>query len=475
VQLVFSADFFDKTGTREKIMKSIQLRTEIPGPNSIALMRRREAAVPRGPYHATPVFAARSEGAMIEDVDGNRFLDFAGGIGCLNTGHRPAQIEDAIRRQLEKYLHLCFSVTPYEGYVAVAERMNALAPGKFAKKTLLVNSGAEAVENAVKIARAYTKRPAIIAFNDAFHGRTLMALSLTSKTHPYKAGFEPFPGDVYRLPYAYCYRCSYGLTYPSCELACATALEDAFKRIVAAESVAAVIAEPVLGEGGFIVPPKEYYSVLQEICHKYGILFIADEVQSGIGRTGKFFAIEHYGVEPDIITSAKSLGGGLPLAAVTGRAEVMDAAGVGGLGGTFGGNPAACAAALAAIEIIEQDHLLARSTHLGRKFEERGKNWMKQFQVVGEVRGLGGMCAIELVRNPATREPAGEETKKLAQYCYEHGLITITAGTYGNVMRILVPLVVTDSQFDEGLEVLESGLAHVSATAPPKQLVTSNL
>jgi len=210
-------------------------------------MQRREAAVPRGPYHATPIFAARADGAVIEDVDGNKFLDFAGGIGCLNTGHRPAQIESAIRQQLEKYLHLCFSVTPYEGYIAVAEKLNALAPGKFSKKTLLVNSGAEAVENAVKIARAYTKRPAIIAFSDAFHGRTMMALSLTSKTHPYKAGFEPFPGDVYRLPYAYCYRCSYGLTYPSCKIACATALEDAFKRVVAAESVAAVIAEPVLG------------------------------------------------------------------------------------------------------------------------------------------------------------------------------------------------------------------------------------
>jgi 4-aminobutyrate aminotransferase/(S)-3-amino-2-methylpropionate transaminase len=456
-------------------MKSIQLRTEIPGPNSKALMKRREAAVPRGPYHATPIFAARAEGAVIEDVDGNKFLDFAGGIGCLNTGHRPAQIESAIRQQLEKYLHLCFSVTPYEGYIAVAEKLNALAPGKFAKKTLLVNSGAEAVENAVKIARAYTKRPAIIAFNDAFHGRTMMTLSLTSKTHPYKAGFEPFPGDVHRLPYAYCYRCSYGLTYPGCKLACATALEDAFKRVVSAESVAAVIAEPVLGEGGFIAPPQEYYSVLQEICRKHGILFIADEVQSGIGRTGKFFAIEHYGAEPDIITSAKSLGGGLPLAAVTGRAEIMDAAEVGGLGGTFGGNPVACAAALAAMEIIEKDGLLARCTALGRKFEERGKKWEKQFQVVGEVRGLGGMCAIELVKNSITREPAGEETKKLAQYCYEHGLITITAGTYGNVMRILVPLIVSDAQFSEGLDVLEAGLAHVCSAAPERQFVTSNL
>src|SRR5262245_21459749 len=305
-------------------MKTIQLRTEIPGPKSRALMAGLEAAIPRGPSNATPVFAAHAEGAIIEDVDGNRYLDFAGGIGCLNVGHRSPLVLSALREQLEKYLHLCFSVTPYEGYVAVAEKLNALAPGKFAKKTLLVNSGAEAVENAVKIARAYSKRPAIIVFNDAFHGRTLMALSLTSKTHPYKVGFEPFPGDVYRLPYAYCYRCSYGLEYPSCKMACATALEDAFKRVVAPESVAAVIAEPVLGEGGFIAPPKEFYAIVKEICREHGILFIADEVQSGIGRTGKFFAIEHYGVEPDLIASAKSLGGGLPLAAVTGRAEVMD-------------------------------------------------------------------------------------------------------------------------------------------------------
>src|SRR5258707_2043910 len=344
-------------------MKSIQLKTEIPGPKSKALMKRREAAVPRGPYHATPIFTARSEGAMIEDVDGNKFLDFAGGIGCLNTGHRPAEIESALRGQIEKYLHLCFSVTPYEGYVVVAEKLNALAPGKFPKKTLLVNSGAEAIENEVKIERAYTKRPSVIAFNDAFHGRTMMALSLTSKTHPYKAGFEPFPGDVYRLPYAYCYRCSYGLTYPSCKLACATALEDAFKRVVAAESVAAVIAEPVLGEGGFIAPPKEYYSTLHEICHKHGILFIADEVQSGIGRTGKFLSSEHYGIEPDIITSAKSLGGGLPLAAVTGRAEVMDAAGIGGVGGTVGRKPPSCAAAPAALGLNGKDRLLARCPH----------------------------------------------------------------------------------------------------------------
>src|SRR5215472_14696172 len=457
-------------------MKTIQLLTEIPGPKSRALMQRREAAIPQGPYHATPIFAARSEGAVIEDVDGNRFLDFAGGIGCLNTGHRPAEVDSAIRAQLEKYLHLCFSVTPYEGYVALAERLNALAPGKSAKKTLLVNSGAEAVENAVKIARAYTKRPALIAFNDAFHGRTMMTLSLTSKTHPYKAGFAPFPGDVYRLPYAYCYRCSYGLTYPGCKLACASALEDAFKRVVAPESVAAVIAEPVLGEGGFVAPPKEFFSVIQEICRKHGILFVADEVQSGIARTGKYFAIEHYGVEPDLITSAKSLGGGLPLAAVTGRAEIMDAAGVGGLGGTFGGNPLSCASALAALDVIEKGGLLARSAQLGRKFEERAKSWQRNFPMVGDVRGLGGMCAIELVKDAVSREPNADATKKIAQFCYEHGLITITAGTYGNVMRILVPLVVTDEQFDEGLDVLEAALAHVSGTAvPQRRLVSSNV
>jgi 4-aminobutyrate aminotransferase / (S)-3-amino-2-methylpropionate transaminase / 5-aminovalerate transaminase len=430
-------------------------------------MARREAAVPRGPYHATPIFAARAEGAALEDVDGNRFLDFAGGIGCLNMGHRAPRVTSAIRDQLDKYLHLCFSVTPYEPYVAVAEKLNALAPGKFAKKTFIVNTGAEAVENSIKIARAYTKRPAVICFEDAFHGRTLLTLSLTSKTHPYKAGFAPFASDIYRIPYAYCYRCSYGLKYPSCNLACAHALEDAFKRIVAPESVAAIIVEPVLGEGGFIAPPREFFPIVQEICRKHGIVFIADEVQSGLGRTGKFFAIEHYGVEPDLITTAKSLGGGLPIAAVTGRAEIMDAPGVGGLGSTFAGNPASCAAALASIEIIEKEGLLARSTGIGKRFEERARNWQKRWPLVGDVRGLGGMCAMELVRNAETREPAEAETKEVAHYCYEHGLITITAGTYNNIMRILVPLVVTDEQLGEGFGIIEAALAAVAERKQP--------
>jgi 4-aminobutyrate aminotransferase/(S)-3-amino-2-methylpropionate transaminase len=421
-------------------------------------MDRRNAAVARGPFHSTPVFAAKAEGAVIEDVDGNRFLDFAGGIGCLNIGHRDGRVLDALRKQMEQFLHVCFSVTPYESYIAVAEKLNALAPGKFTKKTLLVNSGAEAVENAIKIARAYTKRPAVICFEDAFHGRTLMAMTLTSKPHPYKAGFEPLASDVYRIPYAYQYRSEAGATAEEF----ARHLEDAFKRQVAAENVAAVIAEPVLGEGGFVVPPRDYFDALHKICKKHGILFIADEVQSGIARTGRWFASEYFGIEPDLVVSAKSLGGGMPLAAVTGRAEVMDAPGVGGLGGTFGGNPLSCAAALAALETIEKEELLARSIEIGKKFEARARSWQKKWELVGEVRGLGGMCAIELVRDTRTKEPADTETKELSKYCYEHGLINITAGTYGNVMRILVPLVVTDAQFEEGLDVIEAGIATVA-------------
>lgn len=439
-------------------MATIQIRTEIPGPRSRALMARREAAIPRGPANATPIFAARADGAVIEDVDGNRYIDFAGGIGCLNIGHRSPRVISAIREQLEKYLHLCFAVTPYEGYVAVAEKLNSLAPGNFVKKTILVNSGAEAIENAVKIARAYTNRPAVICFEDAFHGRTLLTMSLTSKTHPYKAGFQPFASDIYRIPFAYPYRNASGATSEDF----AHHLKDAFTRSVAPESVAAVIAEPVLGEGGFVVPPRDYFKLLQNICREHGILFIADEIQSGFARTGKWFASEHFGIEPDLITTAKSLGGGMPIAAVTGRAEIMDAPGPGSLGGTYCGHPASCAAALAAIETIEKDGLLARSTVIGEHFEKRARAWQKKWPLVGDVRGLGGMCAMELVRNAETREPADTETKEIAKHCYEHGLILITAGTFNNVIRILVPLVVTDEQFKEGLDVLEAALAGVA-------------
>ena len=443
-------------------MSTIQLRTAIPGPRSQVLMKRRNAAVVRGAYHATPVFVAKSEGAVIEDVDGNRLLDFAGGIGCLNTGHRAPAVIDALRRQLDRFLHTSFNVLPYESYIAVCEKLNALAPGKGAKKTVLVNSGAEAVENAIKIARSYTKRAAIISFEDSFHGRTYMAMAATSKTHPYKAGFEPFPSDVYRIPYAYCYRCSYSLRYPSCEVFCAKHIEDTFKRVVAAESVAAVIVEPILGEGGFVTPPPEFYPTLAEICRKHGILVIADEVQTGFGRTGAMFACERLGLEPDLVVMAKSLTGGLPMAAVTGRAEIMDAPGVGQLGGTFGGNPLACEAALAVLEIMEKENLCGRANALGERFRKRAAKWQSQWELIGDVRGLGAMQALELVRSKATREPADEETKQVAQYCYEHGLIMITAGSYSNVIRLLMPLIVTDAQMDEAMDVLESALAHVA-------------
>jgi 4-aminobutyrate aminotransferase / (S)-3-amino-2-methylpropionate transaminase / 5-aminovalerate transaminase len=443
-------------------MSTIQLRTPIPGPRSQALMKRRDSAVAVGAYHATPVFVDSAEGAVVEDVDGNRLIDFAGGIGCLNTGHRAPAVVAAVRRQLDRFLHTSFNVLPYESYVAVCEKLNALVPGKGPKKTILVNTGAEAVENAIKIARFYTKRAAIICFEDAFHGRTYMAMAATSKTHPYKAGFEPFPSDVYRIPYAYCYRCSYSLRYPSCNVHCARNIEDTFKRVVAAETVAAVIVEPILGEGGFVTPPAEFYPTLGEICRKHGILLIADEVQTGFARTGAMFACERLGLEPDLVTMAKSLTGGLPMAAVTGRADIMDAPGVGQLGGTFAGNPAACEAALAVLEIIERENLCARANALGERFRKRAAKWQSQWELVGEVRGLGAMQALELVRSKSSRQPADEETKQVSQYCYEHGLVTITAGSYSNVIRLLMPLVLTDAQMDEALDVLQAALAHVA-------------
>ena len=448
-------------------MASIQIRTSIPGPRSKELMQRRNAAVAQGVFHVTPIFIERAEGAVIEDVDGNRMIDFAGGIGCLNTGHRPASVVNAIKKQLDRFLHTSFNVLPYESYVRLSERLNAIAPGPGPKKTMLVSTGAEAVENAIKIARAYTKRPAVIAFEDAFHGRTYMALALTSKTHPYKAGFEPFPGEVYRVPYAYCYRCSYAKTYPSCDVFCARHLEDTFKRVVAAESVAAVIVEPILGEGGFVTPPAGFYPALMEICRKYGILVIADEIQTGFARTGAMFASTRLGLEPDLVTMAKSLAGGLPLAAVTGRSAIMDAPGVGGLGGTFAGNPVACEAALAVLDLIEKENLCARADHLGEMFQKRANTWQAKWELIGEVRGMGAMQALELVKSKQTREPAPDETKKISQRCYESGLITITAGSYSNIIRLLMPIVITDDQMKEAMDVMEAAIAAVAEKKEP--------
>lgn len=445
-------------------MKSIKLITAIPGPNSKMWMERRQASVPRGAYHITPIFIARGEGAVIEDVDGNQLLDFAGGIGCLNVGHRAPAVVEAVRRQADRFLHACIHVTPYDAYVRLAEALNARTPGRFPKKTLLVNSGAEGVENAVKIARAYTGRPAVLAFEHAFHGRTLLALSLTGKTHPYKIGFGPFAPEIYRMPYAYCYRCSYGLTYPSCELTCARKLEELFQSVVSAESLAAVIVEPILGEGGFVPAPKEFFQVLTDICRPRGILLIADEVQTGFGRTGTLFACEQLGFEPDLLVAAKSLGGGFPLASVTGRAEIMDAPVVGGLGGTFGGNPVSCEAALAVLETFDTQQLVERARRIGEIFERVTHDWPHRFPLIGDVRGRGAMRALELVRDRETREPAKEETQAVLRGCHERGLIILSAGTHGNVVRLLVPLVATDEQIEEGLAVLEGSSSAVSTS-----------
>jgi 4-aminobutyrate aminotransferase/(S)-3-amino-2-methylpropionate transaminase len=441
-------------------MGSIRLKTEIPGPHSIELQRRRNQAIPRGLNQLSTIFVARAEGALLEDVDGNVLIDLAGGIGCLNSGHRPAAVVSAIQAQADLFLHTCAHVTLYDSYIELAEILNRITPGAFPKKTFFVNSGAEAVENAVKVVRAATKRPALISFQDAFHGRTAMGMALTSKPHPYKAGFEPLPGHIYRIPYAYCYRCSYGKSYPQCELHCAsTAIEDLFQRVVPAEEIGAVIVEPVQGEGGFIVPPKGFLRELRKACDNHGILLVADEVQTGFGRTGRMFACEHFGIEPDILVTAKSLGGGLPLGAITGRAELMDAADSGALGTTFGGNPLACVAALSSLKLIDSEGLCRRAEILGLEFEHRALQWQKRWPTIGDVRRLGAMCALEFVRLTPERTPADLETKKILDFCHSHGVVIISAGAFRNVIRLLMPLAITDAQLREAMDVLEAGIA----------------
>jgi 4-aminobutyrate aminotransferase/(S)-3-amino-2-methylpropionate transaminase len=450
-------------------VSSIQIKRSAPGPQSQEWMRRREQAVPRGVHHSVPVFIHHAEGAVLYDVDGNAFLDFGGGIGCMNVGHCASEVRTAAQQQLDRFSHLCFSVTPHDSYVRLAEELNRRTPGAYAKKTLLVNSGAEGVENAVKIARAYTGRAAVVVFEDAFHGRTLLGMSLTSKVHPYKEGFGPFVPEVYRVPYGYCYRCSYSLTYPTCEIRCGHALEDVFLRTVDASEVAAVMVEPVLGEGGFVAPPREFFRTLREVSTRHGILLVADEVQTGFGRTGTLFACEQLGIEPDLLVSAKSMAAGLPLGAVTGRAEIMDAPGPGALGGTFVGNPVACEAALAVLKIFDDRQLAARAARIGDWICQRTQKWKTEFRLIGDIRGMGAMRAFELVRDRETKHPAREETEAVLKYCWQHGLVVLSAGTYGNVIRLLVPLVITDDQLDEGFSVLEAALAFASAAVAPRE------
>jgi 4-aminobutyrate aminotransferase/(S)-3-amino-2-methylpropionate transaminase len=425
------------------------------------LMALRQEHVPPGPFNITPIFAQRAKGAVIEDVEGNEYIDFAGGIGVENVGHCAEPVVAAIKEQTEQFIHTCFHVVMYESYVELAKRLNEVTPGNFSKKTMFVNSGAEAVENSVKIARYATKRPAIIAFQNAFHGRTYMAMTLTSQVKPYKWGFGPFCPEVYRMPYAYCYRCPFGLKYPDCDLHCADYLEEFFIGHVAADSVAAIIVEPVQGEGGFIVPPQGYFKKLKAICEKHGILFIMDEIQSGMGRTGKLFASEHFDVIPDIILTGKSIAAGLPLAGVTGKAELMDAPHVGGLGGTYSGNPIACKAGLEVLNLI-QEGMLEQAVQLGDKVRSRLLELQKQYEIVGDVRGLGPMIGMELVKNRQNKEPAGDEAGELVKHCYEKGLIILRCGQHHNVIRILAPLVITDDQLDKGFAILRDSLEDVS-------------
>jgi 4-aminobutyrate aminotransferase/(S)-3-amino-2-methylpropionate transaminase len=408
----------------------------------------------------TPVYAAAAHGAVIEDVDGNRFIDFTGGLGVLNAGHTPATVVEAIRAQVERYLHTCQHALMYEPYVAVAEALNRITPGDYDKRTLLVSSGAEATENVVKIARAATGRPGVVVFDNAFHGRTLLALAMTGKVAPYKQGFQPFPSEVHRVPYAYCYRCPFHLSYPSCGLACADYAEEHIRTHVGAGNVAAMLVEPVQGEGGFIAPPPGWLERIAEICRELDIPLVADEVQSGFGRTGTLYATEqHPGVEPDFTLSAKSLAAGMPLAAVTGRQELMDAPGPGGLGGTYGGNPLACTAALATIELFERGDLLERAQRMGEVLGGRLREMGERHRIVGEVRGLGAMMALELVSDRSTRQPAKEAASQVLAETARNGLLMLKAGIYDNVVRILAPLVMDEPLLHEGLDILDGALA----------------
>ncbi len=442
--------------------KHIVLKTAIPGPRSRQWEKEREEAVPRGIHNVTPLVMAKGEGAIVEDVDGNRFIDFAGGIGALNTGHAPPAVVRAIRQQAERALHSCFSVIMNEPYLRLAATMNRIAPGDHRKKTFFVNSGAEGVENAIKVARRFTRRSGIICFEDAFHGRTLLTMSLTGRVHPYKDMFGPYAPEIHRMPYSYCYRCPWGKKYPGCNIECATFLEDFFKRYADPATIAALLVEPILGEGGFVMPPSEYFPILADICRRHGILIIADEVQTGFGRSGMLWACEHWGLVPDILVASKSIAAGLPLASITGRAEVMDAAMAGSLGGTFGGNPVSCAAALASIEMIEKQKLPEKAERIGQKVRARFEALWKKCPAVGNVRGAGAMRALEFVNDRTSREPARDLVQTIARLCYERGLLIIPAGTYGNVIRTLMPLVITDEQLEEGLDVLEGAILEAS-------------
>jgi 4-aminobutyrate aminotransferase/(S)-3-amino-2-methylpropionate transaminase len=434
--------------------RSIELRTAIPGPRSQEILDRKEHVI-AGPLSLTfPLVVAEARGATLTDVDGNTFIDFTGGVGCLNVGHSHPRVVAAAQEQLERYAHTDFTIVPYEPYVALAERLIELSPFRSQAKAAFFNAGTEAVENAIKFARSYTKRPAVIAFEGAFHGRTLLAMTMTSKTHPYKAGLGPFAPEVYRVPFANDYR------GPSGRDALA-ALERALVTQVAAETVAAIVVEPVQGEGGFVVAPREFMEGLRRICDEHGIVLVVDEVQTGFGRTGRMFATEHYGIEPDLMTVAKSIAAGLPLSGVIGKAEIMDAPDDSAIGGTYVGNPVAQAAALAVLEVFEEESLVERAAEIGDRMRQRMQAWQERWPRIGDVRGLGAMLALELVADTSTKEPAPEMASAVVEAALERGLLLIKSGIYANCIRVLVPLVITDGQLDEALAAWEDSLESV--------------
>ena len=433
------------------VTRAIHLQTEIPGPRSAEILERKARVVAEPLSIHAPVVIAEGHGATFTDVDGNTFLDFTGGVGCLNVGHSHPRVVEAAQAQLERFAHTDFTIVPYESYVELAERLTQIVPVRKPAKAAFFNAGTEAVENAVKFARAFTKRPAVIAFEGAFHGRTMLSLTLTSKTHPYKTGLGPFAPEVYRVPFAQDYR------GPSTDEAL-TALERAFTTHVEPERVAAIIVEPVQGEGGFIPAPQDFLVGLRRICDEHGIVLIVDEVQTGFARTGRMFALEHYGIEADLVAVAKSIAAGLPLSGVIGRAEIMDAPGDGGIGGTYVGNPVAQAAALVVLDIIEDEHLVERAAQIGDTMRSRMSTWQDRFPAIGDVRGLGAMLALELVEDRATKRPASALATAVVEHALQRGLVLLKAGIYSNCIRVLCPLTLTDEQLDEALSVWEEAL-----------------
>ncbi len=439
----------------DAVLQSRHLQTEIPGPRSRELWERRVAAVPAAVGTTLPVFVERAAGAILEDVDGNRLIDLGSGLAVVGVGHAPSEVAAAVGDQAARLVHSCFMVTPYEGYVAVCETLARLTPGAHDKRSLLLNSGAEAVENAGKIARYATGRPAVVVVTHAYHGRTLLTMSLTAKEMPYKTGFGPFAPDVHRVPFAYPYRWPTGRE--SCAQEALAAAVETIDRQIGADRVAAVVVEPVLGEGGFVDPAPGYLPGLAAVCRERGILLVADEVQTGFGRTGDMFACEYEGVVPDLIVLAKGIAAGFPLGAVTGRAELLDAVHPGGLGGTYGGNPVACAAAIAAIGIIERDDLPARARRIEARVRPRLDALAARYPVIGDVRGRGAMLGLELVGPDA--EPDAAATAAVARFCHRQGVVVLTCGTWGNVIRLLPPMVIDAALLDEGIEVLEAAFA----------------